>query len=378
MRASSEQPLSHATGIAGTLALMRQWVDAGECMGGQIFVSRDGRAVADVAMGSSGPGRGSSTDDLGRLYCAVKPITACCLAKAVEAGEASFDDPVRRFLPEFSAGPRAAITLRQLLSHTSGLPNSPIVDPYEHEFSDLVTVACTRPLPLASWYREPAYNLTYAWSILAAVAERIYGLEFADIVTEVISIPAGVPGLRMTSPDPARYVPCHRVRGGSFAVVPGPGNATLFRTLNPAHGGFGSARDLGLLYAELIRCAAGTGSLLGEASIREMTREHSDLDLGLGLGECHYGLGFFADMSKNVTGGNWSARSFGHAGQVGRHRVVHAFGDPEHQVAVAIRLFSVGAKNNWRFHKLGAVLWSDLDLGPGQGDSSGSSRRRHH
>jgi hypothetical protein len=43
---------------------------------------------------------------------------------------------------------------------------------------------------------------------------------------------------------------------------------------------------------------------------------------------------------------------------------VLAFGDPEHQVAVAIRIFSVGAKNNWRFRKLAAALWSDLDLGP--------------
>jgi beta-lactamase class C len=364
MRDSTELAPALAAGIPGTLALLRRWVDAGECMGGQLFVSQDGHVVADVAVGSSGAQRNSSTEDLGRLYCAVKPITACCLARCVEAGEASFDDPVSRFLPDFSSGPRRAITLRQLLSHTSGLPNSPIVDPYDHEFSDLVKMACTQPLPQASWYREPAYNLTHAWNILAAVAERLYGQDFAAVVTRVISIPVAVPGLRMTSPDPARYVPCHWARGGSFSVVPGPGSATLFRKLNPAHGGFGSARDLGTFYAELIRCAVGAGTLLGEASIREMTREHSDLDLGLGLGDCHYGLGFFANMRKNVTGGNWSARSFGHAGQVGRHRVVLSFGDPEHQVAVAIRLFSVGAKNNWRFHKLGAELWSDLDLGP--------------
>ncbi len=269
-----------------------------------------------------------------------------------------------RFLPEVSLGPRRTITLRQLLSHTSGLPNIPAINPYDHDFPDLARVVCTQPLPPVSWYREPMYNMTHAWYILAAVTERLYNLEFADVVTRVISIAAGVPGLRMTSPDPARYVPCHRARSGSFAVVPEPCNATLFRTVNPAHGGFGAARDLGLLYEELIRCARGAGTLLEEASIREMTREHSDLDLGLGLGDSRYGLGFFAGMRTNGIGGNWSARSFGHAGQVGWHRVVHAFGDPEHQVAVAMRLFSVGAKNNWRFHKLGAALWSDLDLGP--------------
>jgi hypothetical protein len=52
--------------------------------------------------------------------------------------------------------------------------------------------------------------------------------------------------------------------------------------------------------------------------------------------------------------------SLGHAGYVGRYRVVHGFADLQHRVAVAIRLFGVGAKNNWRFHRLGSALWSDL------------------
>jgi beta-lactamase class C len=353
MFARPDQTLDRPAGIRGTLALL----------GGQIFVSRDGHVVADVAVGSSGPKRNSSTEDLGRLYCAVKPITACCLARGVEAGEASFDDLVSRFLPNFSSGPRRTITLRQLLSHTSGLPNLPIVDPYDHEFPDLVRMACTQPFPPASWYHEPAYNLTHAWNILAAVTECLYGQDLASVVTGVIA-PVGAPGLRMTSPDPARYIPCHWAQGGSFAAVPGPCGANFFRQLNPAHGGFGAARDLGLFYSELIRCAIGAGTLLEQASIREMTREHSNFDFGLGLGDCRYGLGFFADMRENATGGDWSARSFGHAGLVGRQRVVLAFGDPEHQVAVAIRIFSVGAKNNWRFRKLAAALWSDLDLGP--------------
>ena len=359
-----DQTLGRPAGIPGTLALLSRWVDAGECMSGQIFVSRNGHVVADVAVGSSGPERNSSAEDLGRLYCAVKPVTACCLGRGVEAGEASFDDLVSRFLPDFSSGPRRTITLRQLLSHTSGLPNIPIVDPYDYEFPDLVRMASTQPLPPASWYHEPAYNNTHAWNILAAVAECLYGEDLASVVTRVIATPAGAPGLRMTSPDPARYVPCHWARDGSFAAVPGPCGATFFRKLNPAHGGFGAARDLGLFYGELIRCAVGAGTLLGQASIREMTREHSNFDFGIGLGDCRYGLGFFANMRENAIGGNWSARSFGHAGLVGRQRVVLAFGDPEHQVAVAIRIFSVGAKNNWRFRKLGAALWSDLDLGP--------------
>ena len=43
MFARPDQTLDRPAGIRGTLALLSQWVDAGECMGGQIFVSRDGR-----------------------------------------------------------------------------------------------------------------------------------------------------------------------------------------------------------------------------------------------------------------------------------------------------------------------------------------------
>ena len=187
MRDRPDQTLGRPAGIPGTLALLSRWVDAGECMSGQIFVSRDGHVVANVAVGSSGPRRNSSAEDLGRLYCAVKPITACCLARGVEAGEASFDDLVSRFLPDFSSGPRRTITLRQLLSHTSGLPNLPIVDPYDYEFPDLVRKldAALAPCLLV----PQAYNNTHAWNILAAVAECLYGEDLASVVTRVVATP---------------------------------------------------------------------------------------------------------------------------------------------------------------------------------------------
>jgi CubicO group peptidase (beta-lactamase class C family) len=351
--------------VPRTMALLRTWADAGECLGAQLFVSRAGKVVADVAVGRSGPLRDASTDDVGRLYCTVKPLTACCVARAVEAGEASFDDPASRFLPAFRRGPRRAITLRQLLSHSSGLPNLRLGDPYDHEFDELVQMVCAYPLDRGDWYRKPTYNNTHAWAILAAVVERLYAMPLAAVVASVVAAPSGLPGLRMTWPDPGRYVHCYRVSGGSFSILPEPRSAVLFRNVNPAHGGFATVRDLGMFYAELIRCATGHGDLLGEAGIREMTRTQSVVDLSLGLGEIQYGLGFFTNMRDNGTGGQWSRRSFGHVGLIGRHRVVQAFADVDHQAAVAVRLFSVGAKNNWRFHRVCSALWSDLCLDDG-------------
>jgi CubicO group peptidase (beta-lactamase class C family) len=357
---------SHAGDIVPrTMTLLRTWADAGECLGAQLFAWQAGKVVADVAVGRSGPLRDASTDDVGRLYCTAKPLTACCIARAVEAGQASFDDPASRFLPAFHRGPRRAITLRQLLSHSSGLPNLRLGDPYDHEFDELVQLVCAYPLDRGDWYRKPTYNNTHAWAILAAVVERIYAMAFADVVASVLTAPARLPGLRMTQPDPERYVHCYRASGDSFSVLPEPRSTALFRNVNPAHGGFATVRDLGMFYAELIRCATGQGDVLGEAAICEMTRAQSLVDLGLGLREVQYGLGFFTNMRDNGTGGHWSRRSFGHVGLIGRHRVVQAFADIDHRVAVAVRLFSVGAKNNWRFHRVCSALWSDLGLSDG-------------
>jgi len=189
----------------------------------------------------------------------------------VEAGEASFDDPASRFLPDFSAGPRRTITLRQLLSHSSGLPNLRIGDPYDREFSELVKIVCTYPLGPNDWYQRPTYNNTHAWAILAAVVERLYSMAFADVVTSVISISAKLPGLRMTSPDPARYAHCYQARGGSFSILREPCSTVLFRKINPAHGGFATVRDLGMFYVELVRCAMGDGALLARpGSVRSL------------------------------------------------------------------------------------------------------------
>lgn len=347
--------------IPTTVALLRRWAEEGGCLGGQVFVWRDGQVVADVAVGRDGSGRAASGDDVGRLYCAVKPVTSCCLARAVEAGEASFDDPVCRFVPELGSGRLARTTLRQLLAHASGLPDPPY-DLYAVDFRETVARAATVELPAFYWFGEPRYNDTSAWNILAVVVERISGADFVDVVRRVVVEPAGLPSLRMVDPPPARYAPCAVVgHGGEFAPVAEPTPDVLFGHTNPAHGGFGAARDLGLLYVELLRCATGAGTMLCPAAARELTRPHGRVLLAPGFGHRTVGLGLFVNMSEDGFGGGWSRRSFGHPGLAGRYRVVYAFADPEHRVVVAIRLYSAGAKNNWRFQRLGAALWSDLE-----------------
>jgi len=55
---SADQAPGCGANVPGTLALLRKWVDAGECLGGQVFASREGDVVADLAVGRSGAASG--------------------------------------------------------------------------------------------------------------------------------------------------------------------------------------------------------------------------------------------------------------------------------------------------------------------------------
>ena len=48
--------------------------------------------------------------------------TASAVLLLVDEGRLDLDDPVHNYLPEFGEGPKAAVTIRHLLTHTSGLP----------------------------------------------------------------------------------------------------------------------------------------------------------------------------------------------------------------------------------------------------------------
>ena len=54
--------------------------------------------------------------------------TAPSVMKLVEAGKLRLDDPVARYLPEFAPNGKDQITIRMLLTHTSGLAPDPPID----------------------------------------------------------------------------------------------------------------------------------------------------------------------------------------------------------------------------------------------------------
>ena len=109
-------------------ALLKQAVGEGQRVAGMIAVIADQAGTHTITYGSSGvPGLALDGDAVVEIGSITKVLTALILADMVARGEVSFDDPVAHYLPSSvtlheHGGP---ITLLDLATYTSGLPNTP-------------------------------------------------------------------------------------------------------------------------------------------------------------------------------------------------------------------------------------------------------------
>lgn len=96
-------------------------------VGAVVLVSRDGKLVYQRAVGLADreAKRPMQLDTVFRLASVSKPIVSAAALALVDQGKLSLDDPVTKWLPDFrpkvASGAALPITVRQLLTHTSGL-----------------------------------------------------------------------------------------------------------------------------------------------------------------------------------------------------------------------------------------------------------------
>lgn len=146
-------------------------------------------------------------------YSMSKTITAVAVLQLVEMGRVGLDEPVERYLGSLLPyGP--AVTIRQLIAHTSGIPN-PIPLRWVHaanlhdafdEDAALAAVLIRHPrLSFVPGSRYAYSNIGY-W-LLGKVVERVTGERFAAHVTDSVLRPLeiGPPDLGYVVVDPAHH-----------------------------------------------------------------------------------------------------------------------------------------------------------------------------
>jgi CubicO group peptidase (beta-lactamase class C family) len=190
-----------------------------------------------------------------RVGSITKLLTAALVLRQADAGRLSLDEEVVRVLPELAAGvdERArAITWRQLLTHTAGLP-----DPSPLELgSEWLTALAERPL-----WREPGALWSYSsdgYAVVGAALEQLRGEGYARLLADELLAPLGL-GAAVVEPEMALQAGAacgHLGRGAqarAFSVVDdlalGTGDA---RWTAPAGGAIVSAAELVTLVRDLV------------------------------------------------------------------------------------------------------------------------------
>ncbi|MGC7299007.1 serine hydrolase domain-containing protein, partial [Mycobacteroides abscessus subsp. massiliense] len=93
----------------------------GRIGGGALCVYVDGEPVLDIWAGEARPGMPWTHDTAPIVYSASKGVTATVIHRLADRGLLTYDAPVARYWPQFAANGKESITVREVLSHKSGL-----------------------------------------------------------------------------------------------------------------------------------------------------------------------------------------------------------------------------------------------------------------
>lgn len=175
-------------------SLMERYV--GEVPGASLLVVREGRALVKQGYGFANLEQRIPTTPVTnyRLASVTKQFTAAAILLLMEEGGLQLDDPLRTWFPALPEATRA-ITIRHVLSHTSGLI----------DYEDVIPPHLTRQLHDADvlrilesqnrTYFEPGSAYRYSnsgYALLALLVGKASGQDFASFLRERIFEPLGM------------------------------------------------------------------------------------------------------------------------------------------------------------------------------------------
>lgn len=205
---------------------------------GVVLVSRGDTILYARAFGTVEPGgeRPHRLDARWRWASITKQIVASLVMQEVAAGNLALDRPIGEYWPDFPNARRGTITVRQLLQHTSGLPNPENTPPDAEGLPAYYTRDWTEDGPAATGYcagpsiAEPGTGYSYNncdYIVLGGLLERVTGTPLAVLIADRIDpdirfYPEGtptVPGFRGERGEPPIRLAAYGAAGGLNGTV---------------------------------------------------------------------------------------------------------------------------------------------------------------
>ncbi len=314
-----------------------------------------GRAVVDIWGGPAhaAAGRPWSSDTLAVVFSTTKGATAICAHTLVECGAIDVDEPVSRYWPEFAAGGKDRITVRQVLGHRAGLAHveGELTLDEVLEWDPVVEAIAAQEPNWAPGTAHGYHMRSFGW-IVGEIIRRVDGRAPGRFFAEEIAGPLGLDfwiGLpeseeprvaRMVPPEPpadpdARALVEELTGPDTFLgkVMAGPSGLFAYddmwntRPLHaaelPSSNGIADARSVARMYAATVGDVDGV-RLLEPDTVAAACEVQSDGPDKVIMYPMRFGLGFILPPGLGSTG----PRAFGHPGAGGSL----GFADPDREL----------------------------------------------
>jgi serine-type D-Ala-D-Ala carboxypeptidase len=245
--------------------------------------------------------------------------TLPCVLRLVGTGDVGLDDPVGRFLPEFTGPGKDQVTVRHLLTHTSGLPDTRRYYLYLQDPAEIRAAALAEALVAA-----PDSSVCYSdlgFIALGEMCAAVSGCDLAELAGEAVFVPLGLAdtGYRPPTTLAARIASTEHVAGVAKTGVVHDENAEALGGVAGHAGLFGTAGDLAR-YAAAWACADGEPAaalqLPGWLRTEALACQTEGLVCQGVAGRRGLGWGLRHDRFDNM-GEGWPASGAGHTGFTG-------------------------------------------------------------
>ena len=328
----------NAKPIDDALAQIAGWAEASGATrplyaGAVTLLGHDGQVVTKKAIGYAlryADGVGTelprdqwvpmAQDTIFDMASVSKLFTSILVVQQIERGAIQLEEPVATYLPAFGAQGKGAITVRQLLTHTSGLkPWMPLYSGWPDKASRIAAVLDVAPTsPPGTKYVYSDLNLI----TLGVLVEGQTGKGLNQLVRERITSPLGMKDTGY-NPDPSVM---SRIAATEFQASPPRGmvrgevhdeNAWSLGGVAGHAGIFSTAQDMAVLAQSLLNGGTyNSHRILSRDSVQKMTTNYNT-----GFADNSHGLGFELDQ-RWFMGGLSSPTTAGHTGYTGTSIVI--------------------------------------------------------
>lgn len=323
LAACAHRPALAPAPLADADAAVKRFIAQGQLPGAAVWIERIGHGSHHRAYGRRAVDPAPEPLDEATVFDAAsltKPVVTATLVQLLrERGQLDVEAPLQRYLPDCGGADKAGITLRQLLTHSSGLPSG-LPRNGAGDWAgkdDALRIACALPLaaPPGTQFRYSDVN----YILLGLIVERAAGMPLEQFAEQALFQPLGMtdsgylPLRRMAA---ARIAPTEKLADGQ--VLRGEVHDPTARKMGgvAGHAGlFTTSADLARFARMLL--AGGVAEdgrrLLSLQSVALLTTPQSPPDIAE-----RRGMGWdIASPYARPRGSLYPPTSFGHTGFTG-------------------------------------------------------------